>query len=209
MVFTFEPHKGCAATASIDKIRLIALAEWCPISISASTPTLQENHDPHAGNGPRSTRSSTAGGGGRQGRPEPAAGPGPVAYRARRRPAPGATDHQACLRGRRRSGDADPVRRGDHAQPLPLRAGRQLRPRAVLALRGNGEGVLGQHRPPRHSRRQSDAALGRRPGKGRARQQGQLDRLPARPGENRRLRHQLEHRRLSRRLVGEAGAADD
>ena len=35
-------------------------------------------------------------------------------------------------------------------------------------------------------------------GQGRARQQGQFDRLPAGAGEDRRLRHQLEHRRLSR-----------
>ena len=45
----------------------------------------------------------------------------------------------------------------------------------------------------------------RGPGQGRARQQGQFDRLPAGAGEDRRLRHQLEHRRLSDRLVGEAG----
>ena len=44
-----------------------------------------------------------------------------------------------------------------------------------------------------------------RPGQGRARQQGQFDRLPAGAREDRRLRHQLEHRRLSDRLMGEAG----
>ena len=42
-----------------------------------------------------------------------------------------------------------------------------------------------------------------RPGQGRARQQGQFDRLPAGAREDRRLRHQLEHRRLSDRLMGE------
>ena len=42
------------------------------------------------------------------------------------------------------------------------------------------------------------------PGQGRARQQGQFDRLSAGAGEDRGLRHQLEHRRLSDRLLGEA-----
>ena len=38
------------------------------------------------------------------------------------------------LQGRRGAGDADPLRRGDHARALPLRARRELRPRARLAL---------------------------------------------------------------------------
>ena len=42
------------------------------------------------------------------------------------------------------------------------------------------------------------------PGEGGARQSRQFDRLPAGAGEDRRLRHQLDPRRLSDRLVGEA-----
>ena len=47
----------------------------------------------------------------------------------------------------------------------------------------------------------------RGPGQGRARQQGELDRLQAGAGEDHRLRHQLEHRRLSQRLLGQAGVS--
>ncbi len=43
-----------------------------------------------------------------------------------------------------------------------------------------------------------------RPGQGRSRQQGEFNRLPAGAGEDRRLRHQLEHRRLSDGLMGAA-----
>ena len=45
---------------------------------------------------------------------------------------------------------------------------------------------------------------GARSGQGRARQPGQFDRLPAGAGEDRQLRHQLEHRRLSDAVLGEA-----
>ena len=43
---------------------------------------------------------------------------------------------------------------------------------------------------------------GEDPGQGRARQQGQFDRLPAGAGEDRQFRHQLEHHRLSERRPG-------
>ena len=46
----------------------------------------------------------------------------------------------------------------------------------------------------------------RGPRQGRARQQGELDRLSAGFGKNRRLRHQLEHRRLSDRSPGRSGS---
>ena len=70
---------------------------------------------------------------------------------------------------------------------------------------GVGQGFRRQYGAARHRRRRSDAARGRGPGQGRARQQGQFDRLPAGAREDRRLRHQLEHCRLSERLLGEAG----
>ncbi len=62
-----------------------------------------------------------------------------------------------------------------------------------------------QHRAARHRRRQSDAAVGRGPGKGGARQQGQFDRLSAGAGEDRQFRHQLEHHCLSEPVLGQAG----
>ena len=44
-------------------------------------------------------------------------------------------------------------------------------------------------------------------GQGLPRQPGQFDRLSAGAGEDRRLRHQLEHRRLSDAVLGEAGVS--
>ena len=53
---------------------------------------------------------------------QPAAGAGPAADGADRGAAAGAPDRRACLQGRRRPRDADPVGRGDHAGALSLRA---------------------------------------------------------------------------------------
>ena len=49
----------------------------------------------------------------------------------------------------------------------------------------------------------------RGPGEGGARQPGQFDRLPAGAGEDRRFRHQLEHRLLSRRRPGRSRCFPD
>ena len=69
--------------------------------------------------------------------------------------------------------------------------------------------AFSQHRAASHRWRQSDAAVGRRPGQGRARQQGQFDGLSAGAGKDRQFRNQLEHHRLSRHDLGEAAFPDN
>ena len=110
---------------------------------------------------------------------------------------------RTCLQGRRRAGDADLLRRGDDACALSVRR----RTRASTAppgwlYEGMAKAFDGEHRAARHRRRQSDAAVGQDPAKVARANRANSHRLPAGAGEDRRLRHQLEHRRLSRPGLG-------
>ena len=64
-----------------------------------------------------------------QGRAALAGRAGSAADRAGGGAAAGAADRRACLQGRRRPGDADPVRRGDDAVALPFRPRAEFRSR--------------------------------------------------------------------------------
>jgi hypothetical protein len=101
-----------------------------------------------------------------------------------------------------RAGDADLFGRRRSRWRATARAGRELRPRAGLALRGHGQGLRRNAARLAIRRRQPDAAVGAGPGQGVARQPRHLDGLQARAGKDHRLRHQLEHRRLPDALPG-------
>ena len=78
-----------------------------------------------------------AGRDGGQGGIEASTGAGPVPDRAGRGAASGAAHRSRSLQGRRRPGDADPLRRGDHARraivSLPMRASTARQPGSMRA----------------------------------------------------------------------------